>query len=204
MSIGRNERRPINHLSISLDLTGQTLKAIGFRLDLDAADVAVDHGDIHARRPMGQPEFMNDHGVRTILRVREQPLQRRLPQIHVSQFRGHRRGLALRTTAAQSSRPPGPITISDEVPTGRRMRQQSTHTGLPHPAQPLRYECLSPIQATNAQIWVRLEVCDPSVTITDRDLVQGAGRAPQAGGRQPSRPGRRHGRSAAVAPLGRR
>lgn len=55
-----NQQRPIDDLSICSDLPGQTLQCVGFGLNLDATDVAVDHGDVDPAAAMIEAKFI-DH-----------------------------------------------------------------------------------------------------------------------------------------------
>jgi len=73
----------IYHLAIGRYLPRQALQGVGFCLDFDAPDMAVDHGNIDPATAMIEAQLVNDEGVGTGLGVRQQPPVGGLPYITV-------------------------------------------------------------------------------------------------------------------------
>jgi hypothetical protein len=88
VSFGGNQRRTVYDLAISDDLARKPQQRIGLGLDLKSADVSVDDRDIYARRPMIEPELVDDQRVRAATCMTQQMLVRGTPNIHV--FEGPR------------------------------------------------------------------------------------------------------------------
>jgi hypothetical protein len=60
VSLRGNQRRAIHYPAIGLYLARKPVESISLGLNLHAADVSVDNGDVYPRSAVGQPEFFEN------------------------------------------------------------------------------------------------------------------------------------------------
>jgi hypothetical protein len=86
MAFRGDQSRAIDYKAIGLNLPRQAVEGVGFRLDFDAANVAVDHGDVDARGSVCQAKLFKHQGIVAPLGARQQLPQRRRTEIPVLQL----------------------------------------------------------------------------------------------------------------------
>jgi len=101
--LGRDDQQGlVDNLAVSCDLPGQAQQAIGLGLDLNTANVAIDHRNIDPATAVVEAEFINDQCVGTGLRVRKQPPVGGLPYVTVTKrFQSHVESIAAGTPLMQ-------------------------------------------------------------------------------------------------------